>query len=190
MTTVPRSEKRRAGLLRSALERFAAEGYEAATTRDIAAGAGVSETVLFRHFPAKHAIFVAVIREFGPAELFRHLPDDDWTGKPFPDALRWLVTEYLDTTWRHRAWLRVLFQEAGRDPEAAEALAGQYRGVGQVLYAIFGGLRGCRTICASPFAEDAGRVIYCGGFDATALSTNTKYRDTAWIYKGTLPAAQ
>jgi len=51
---------------------------------------------------------------------------------------------------------------------------------------IFGGLRGCRTICVSPFPEDAGRVIYCGGFDATGLGRDTKYRDTAWIYKGTL----
>lgn len=51
---------------------------------------------------------------------------------------------------------------------------------------VFGGLRGCRTICVSPFPEDKGRVIYCGGFDATGLSSDSKYRDTAWIYKGTL----
>ena len=54
---------------------------------------------------------------------------------------------------------------------------------------IFGGLRGCRTICVSRFPEDQGRVIYCGGFDANGLGTETKYRDTAWIYRGTLPPA-
>jgi arylformamidase len=51
---------------------------------------------------------------------------------------------------------------------------------------VFGGLRGCRTICVSPFPEDKGRVIYCGGFDATGLGGDTKYRDTAWILKGAL----
>ena len=50
------------------------------------------------------------------------------------------------------------------------------------------GLRGCRTICVSPFPEDAGRVIYLGGFDGAGLTENARYRDTAWIYKATLPS--
>lgn len=45
------------------------------------------------------------------------------------------------------------------------------------------GLRSTRTICASPFPEEAGRVFYFGGFDAGG----GPHRDTAWIYKGSLP---
>lgn len=45
-------------------------------------------------------------------------------------------------------------------------------------------LRGCRTICVSPFPEEQGRVIYLGGFDAAG----GPHRDTARIYKGTLNA--
>jgi AcrR family transcriptional regulator len=123
-------------LLEAALRRFGAEGYDAATTRSIAGDAGVSEVVLFRHFPSKRELFLAVIGEFGPEELFRHLPSDARRGTSALEALRSLVTEYLDTTWRHRSWLRVLFQEAGRDPEAARALRGQYRGVRRALQAI------------------------------------------------------
>lgn len=131
-----RDPKRRKMLLEAARERFSAEGYEAATTRSIAADAGVTETVLFRHFPSKHDLFLAVIGEFGPEELFRHLPAVVGQDGPAAEVLRSLVTDYLDTTWTHRTWLKVLFREAGRDPEAAKALMGQYRGVGQALEAI------------------------------------------------------
>jgi len=51
-----------------------------------------------------------------------------------------------------------------------------------VVPSALGGLRSVRTICVSPFPEDAGRVLYFGGFDAA----QGPHRDTAWIYKGTL----
>jgi AcrR family transcriptional regulator len=41
---------------RAALEAFVAHGYDAATTRQIAAGAGLSEGAIYRHFPAKDDI--------------------------------------------------------------------------------------------------------------------------------------
>jgi AcrR family transcriptional regulator len=132
-----RDPKRRRQLLEAALGRFSAEGYEAATTRSIATDAGVSEVVLFRHFPSKHDLFLAVVAELGPKELFRHVPAAVRPGESASAGLRSLVIDYLDTTWTHRAWLKVLFQEAGRNPEAAKALAGQYRGVGEALQAIF-----------------------------------------------------
>jgi len=39
-----------------------------------------------------------------------------------------------------------------------------------------------RTMLASPFPEDAGRVIYAGGFDANGKTAD----DTAWLYRGEL----
>jgi acetyl esterase/lipase len=47
------------------------------------------------------------------------------------------------------------------------------------------GLRATRTICASPFREEAGRVFYFGGFDAGG----GPHRYTAWIYRGSLPSS-
>lgn len=131
-----RDPTRRKLLLEAALARFSSEGYEAATTRSIAADTGVTETVLFRHFPSKHDLFLAVVHEFGPRELFREVASGGRGEQPCIERLRDLVTGYLDTTWRHRAWLRVLFQEAGRDPEAAETLRGQYQRVGAALSSV------------------------------------------------------
>jgi hypothetical protein len=50
-----------------------------------------------------------------------------------------------------------------------------------------GGLRTTRSVCASPFLEDAGRVIYFGGFDSGLSTSPEQFGYTAWIYKATLP---
>ncbi len=57
---MPRQE-RRAQLLQSALEVFAAQGYHAAAMDDIADRAGVSKPVLYQHFPGKLDLYLALL---------------------------------------------------------------------------------------------------------------------------------
>ncbi len=57
---LPRRE-RRAQLLESALEVFAAHGYHAAAMDDIADQAGVSKPVLYQHFPGKLDLYLALL---------------------------------------------------------------------------------------------------------------------------------
>lgn len=57
---MPRRE-RRAQLLESALEVFAAQGYHAAAMDDIAERAGVSKPVLYQHFPGKLDLYIALL---------------------------------------------------------------------------------------------------------------------------------
>ncbi len=52
---------RRASILSAALPLFAARGYDGTTTRDLARAAGVTEPILYRHFPSKEALFDAVL---------------------------------------------------------------------------------------------------------------------------------
>lgn len=47
----------RSNILSAARELFEKKGFAAATTKDIAALAGVSEVTLFRHFPTKRVLF-------------------------------------------------------------------------------------------------------------------------------------
>src|ERR1051325_9788962 len=54
-------EERRNQLLETALETFSHRGFEGTTTKEIAAAAGVTEAVIFRHFPNKQALYEAVI---------------------------------------------------------------------------------------------------------------------------------
>jgi TetR/AcrR family transcriptional regulator len=52
---------RRLQLLDAALELFSRKGYGGATTKEIAATAGVTEAIIFRHFPSKQALYTAVL---------------------------------------------------------------------------------------------------------------------------------
>ncbi len=57
---LPAAERRQA-LLETATRIFAERGYRRTTTAEIAAEAGVSEPILYRHFPSKVELFIACI---------------------------------------------------------------------------------------------------------------------------------
>ncbi len=54
-------QDRRRQLLETALDFFSRKGFEGTTTKEIAAAAGVTEAVIFRHFASKHALYMAVL---------------------------------------------------------------------------------------------------------------------------------
>ncbi len=54
---------RRQQLLSVALDLFAQKGYEGTTTREIAESAGVTEAIIYRHFPNKEELYWAVIEQ-------------------------------------------------------------------------------------------------------------------------------
>ena len=56
-------EDRRRQLLRVAVESFARNGFSGTKTKDIAAAAGVSEAILFRHFGSKEDLYHAILDE-------------------------------------------------------------------------------------------------------------------------------
>lgn len=85
-------------LQRAALRLFARRGFAGTSIRAIAAEVGLSESVLYAHFPSKQAIFDAVLADLGPqtpigmvAGVDSHLADTD----P-PRYLRELMRGVLD----------------------------------------------------------------------------------------------
>lgn len=61
--TRPTSQQRQAGLIAAAASLFAAKGFNGTTTKEIARAAGVSEALVFKHFPTKHALYGAILAE-------------------------------------------------------------------------------------------------------------------------------
>src|SRR3954467_11312463 len=55
------SEQRRAAIIRAVRQVFAEKGFHGTTTRELAKAAGVSEALLFKHFPNKEALFDAML---------------------------------------------------------------------------------------------------------------------------------
>jgi AcrR family transcriptional regulator len=76
----PQGEETRRTLYRVATELFAARGYEDTTLREIAAEAGVSPGLLYRYFPSKRAVVLALYDELSREfeERARHLPAGRW----------------------------------------------------------------------------------------------------------------
>src|ERR1700730_12205745 len=54
------SEERRAAILKAVRRVFAEKGFDGTTTRELADAAGISEALLFKHFPHKEALFSAM----------------------------------------------------------------------------------------------------------------------------------
>jgi AcrR family transcriptional regulator len=113
---------RKGEILDSALCVFAERGYDNGSMREIAKGVGVSEPALYRHFPGKEALFLALIRA-GAGRMRREafaLIDDLQ-----PDTLREQLLAMFDN--RRRAlrlngpMLRAVIPAAARNAAFLEA---------------------------------------------------------------------
>src|SRR5947209_7767367 len=57
------SEARRAAIIKAVGRLFADKGFHGTTTRELAEAAGVSEALMFKHFPNKEAIYSAMLAD-------------------------------------------------------------------------------------------------------------------------------
>jgi AcrR family transcriptional regulator len=57
------SEERRRGIVAAALPLFARKGFAGTTTKEIAEAAGVSEALVFKHFPSKAVLYEEILKE-------------------------------------------------------------------------------------------------------------------------------
>jgi len=63
MATVPRlsAEARKEAIVEAVQDVFAEKGFDGTTTRDLAKAAGVSEALLYKHFPSKESLYAAML---------------------------------------------------------------------------------------------------------------------------------
>lgn len=106
------------GLLTSAVRCFAANGYHATTTRDIAEGPGLSPGALYVHFPSKELVLFEIVRA-GHERALSCVQDPSVLAiDDSVDRLHTIVSRY--TVWhaRHHVAARVCQMElAGLTPE-------------------------------------------------------------------------
>ncbi|MEX2980832.1 TetR family transcriptional regulator [Streptomyces sp. C36] len=106
------AEATRRSLIDAAAELFAERGYDRTTVRAIAARAGVNQTLLFRYFGSKTALFGEVVARNGHKQL-RDTP----AGQLLETALRGLL-EPAGGASADRT-LEVFLRSVGGDDEAA-----------------------------------------------------------------------
>ena len=108
-----RSDATRAGILRAARERFAADGYERATIRAIASDARIDPSMVMRYFGSKEALFAAA------AVFDLRLPD--LAAIPRRRIGAALVAHFLDR-WEEDETMVALLRAAVTQPAAADRL--------------------------------------------------------------------
>lgn len=123
--TLPRDRlsaaERREAILDAAVEEFAASGFASATTADIAKRAGISQPYVFRFFPTKKDLVLAVIDRCMSRII------NDWESalpKPGETRLQTLGRTYVEKLGERRAELMVHLHAyaSAEDPDVAAAM--------------------------------------------------------------------
>jgi AcrR family transcriptional regulator len=108
-----RSDRTRAAILRAARERFAADGYERATIRAIAAEAGIDPSMVMRYYGSKDRLFAAA------AEFDLRLPDPATLP---PERVGAALVEHFLARWDDAETLTALLRAAATNPAAADRM--------------------------------------------------------------------
>jgi AcrR family transcriptional regulator len=108
-----RSDRTRATILTAARERFAADGYERATIRAIAADAAIDPAMVMRYFGNKEKLFAAA------AEFDLRLPD--LSALPREELGAALTSHFLDR-WEGDESLKALLRASVTNEVAAERM--------------------------------------------------------------------
>ena len=119
MAFTDRSLPAREAILGAARARFAADGYDRATVRAIAADAGIDPSMVMRYFGSKRQLFALT------AEFDLRLPD--LLAAPREQIGRVLAAHLLDR-WEADDGLQILLRTATTDDDAAERMRAIFAG--------------------------------------------------------------
>jgi AcrR family transcriptional regulator len=115
------AEQRRQQLLEAALPLFSEHGFEGTTTRAIAEAAGITEALIFHYFPTKLALFQAIIVEHGLHRLHDFDPGT-LVGKAMPEVLTARLNMFLNTMWKNRLALRMMYGATASEVHSLKGL--------------------------------------------------------------------
>lgn len=133
-------------IIRTALELFSLEGYEAVSVRDIAGRLDISQSALYKHFASKRDIFDSIVERMKlndrersrafemPEELFSQAPQA-YRAAALEKVKRFSIAQFLYWTQDEFAarFRRLITIEQYRSREMSE-LFHQYLGGGVVVY--------------------------------------------------------
>ena len=103
------AKERRKQILKCAVRVFARSNYRRAKTADIAAEAGISEAMIYKHFPSKKSIFMEILEHMSERILIFWQEEVD-KEQEVPEALRNMGIIYYRRMIKHPDELKVQFQ--------------------------------------------------------------------------------
>lgn len=112
------AEARRRTIAGAATKLFARRGFAGVTTRELARAAGVSEALLYRHFPNKEALYTEIIARKieSEGEVFDRSVFEDADDRK---VLRHVASSIIDLMGKDRTFLRLMLFSALEDHRLA-----------------------------------------------------------------------
>lgn len=152
------SESRRRQILDVAKGCFSRNGFAGTTTKSLAAAAGISEGLLFKHFPTKAALYAEILAESCEAD---------------PDLIRLMEVEPSTATLVQfiRAMVRHFLNDCacsdGEESQQLRLMVSSYLGDGEFARLLF---EKVGKVVGSVFITSLERAVAVG--DATRVSTD------------------
>jgi AcrR family transcriptional regulator len=153
----PQGTAARQRLYETAIGLMAKQGYEDTTLRDVARDAGVSVGLLYRYFPSKRAIIIALYDELsaGYAHQAAAMPRGRWR-----DRFMFALTISLDVLKPHRAALRALTPVLVGNPDEGVFAEGAAFSRLRVQGVFEEAVVGATDAPAASIARAVGRLLY------------------------------
>jgi len=140
---------RERALLLAAGKLFSSRGYDATTTREIAALAGCAEGLIHRYFKGKAGLLAALIEHRGAQEVIdlnAKLP----LAPTIEEEINQLVNWEIERMWADREFLRVIIPQALLDPGLGRQLRETRPQIrGRALAGRFKKFKECQTLSNS-----------------------------------------
>jgi TetR/AcrR family transcriptional regulator len=115
-TTRPSADATRERILAAALDLFSERSFEGATTREIAARAGVTQPLLNYHFSSKEELWRAAVDGlFETLNRARSARIEGLRGVDDATVVRLIVRDFIDFSARHPQLHRIMTQECKTD---------------------------------------------------------------------------
>jgi AcrR family transcriptional regulator len=180
-TRLPARE-RRAALLDSACSVFSRGSYRGTTTAELAAAAGVTEPILYRHFASKRALYLACHEETWAR--VRALWDQAVSDEPDPALWVSAMGRAFLESEEHRPvisnlWVHAL-AEASEEPEVARYMRAHMREVHECVARVIRRAQGKGAIDSSRDADAEAWIFIALGLLSMADSSLDGLVDDGW----------
>ena len=143
--------ERRELILESAGRLFGERGYAHTSLDQIAAAAGVTKPILYRHFDSKKALYLALLERHRHdlPRFFERVPAD----LPFDQRVEAILEVWFDYVAEHGYAWRMLFRDSGGDAEIHRFRRGNQDRAREVLAGFIRSQRGVPRRQVEPLAE-------------------------------------
>ena len=139
----------RNNILSAARELFEKRGFAAATTKDIAELAGVSEVTLFRHFPTKRALFNETLHScLHPYTLEEYLKNG--VTYDLKHDLKHIARETRDNFRKNAPMIRMIMRDKIRDSVPEKDMMNKEHHMQSSLLAYFNAMRSSGALSVPP----------------------------------------